>query len=129
MPKAHKHPTSIVVLLLIVLLVSPGTCNASVGISFDILSVGPFSLGVDIPWRIALPLDGLLLVGKVVFSFFSPHEEGYATYRYEASHQAGAPVTRMLWSTFSINPQDHLRGEPIRMKYYDLVREGRIALP
>jgi hypothetical protein len=127
--KNRKRVVAIFLLVSFSLFTLPGPAHGSVGISFDILSVGPLSFGVDIALEDALPLAALFFAGKILFSFFSG-DSGAGSNVYSASYSSenipSTPV--MVTSRVTVNKDDHLHGDPIRMKYGDFVHGNRINL-
>ncbi len=126
-----KRHTRLVALFCVLLILVPGQASAGLGISFDLVSVGPFSLGIGIPLRGALPLLGILAAGAVVVSFFS----GSGHRSYSTSYRGGESVTAVR-QTISVSPDDHLRGRSLRMRLSEYpwfegewFEERRIPLP
>lgn len=102
----------------------PAPANAGLGISFDLVSVGPFSVGIDIPVSGALPLLGAVAVGAVVVAFF----KGIGSlFRASYGGGGGSGISQRI----SVNPDDRVAGRPltIRLSQYDWFEEGKIPLP
>ncbi|MDM8556384.1 hypothetical protein QUF75_16800 [Desulfococcaceae bacterium HSG7] len=107
-------------------LMIPAQSQAFLGLSFDILSFGPFSLGIDIPLKRALPLLGAISLVGAVISYFSRSGGGSS---YAASYPNAAPLTRHVKLT--INPEDHYKKMPLRIRlnhYKVLDDNNRIPL-
>lgn len=124
--KIPKTATAVICCLLI--LAIPVQSHAFLDLSFDILSFGPFSLGIGIPIRGALGLIGAgLLVGAAI-CFFSGSSGGGA---YAASYaNAPPPVTHVR---VTVKPGDHYRGDALEAvllkKKVGLDEYDRIPLP
>ncbi|MFP4310116.1 MAG: hypothetical protein ACLFRG_14305 [Desulfococcaceae bacterium] len=122
------------VCLLCCFLVAFGPVNANalgLGLSFDVLSIGPFSLGLDLlsiggggaAAGAGLGILGLLggaLLAGAFFAFFSG--TGHASYSGPAP-----PVITHLRVT--IDPEGHYPGRPLEMKFHDVIHDGRLELP
>jgi len=96
----------------LMVLMIPAQSQAFLGLSCDILSFGPFSLGIDIPLKSAVALIGVGLVAGAVISFFS--RGSGSGYSYAASHSK--PLTRHVKVT--INPKDPYKGEALKTILY-----------
>ncbi len=116
----RKTAVSIVCILLCLLI--PVQAQALIDIGFDILSVGPFSIGFGIPLRGGvLGLLGLgALVGGVI-CFLSG--DGFSA-SYSGPRQ---PIITKVRVT--IDPDEHYPGEPLRIKFHDIIIDDKIPLP
>lgn len=127
---ACKKPIAITLSLAILLIIFPVPASAGMGFSIDIISVGPLSLGIDIPWWLA----GIFIFGSMLVSFFD-HDSLTDNYHYSASYpELGVSQLRVstppgFSSTVTIHPEDHMRGEPIKIKYNKIIQGGKIKLP
>ncbi len=120
------RPVVSVMCCLMVLMI-PAQSQAFLGLSFDILSFGPFSLGIDIPLKGAVALIGVGLLAGAVTSYFS--RSGGGSFSYAASYPNAAPLTRHVKVT--INPEDHYKEMPLRIRlnhYKVLDDNNRIPL-
>lgn len=128
--KNRRRVVAVFLLASVTLFTLPSPAHGGVGISFDIFSVGPLSFGVDLALEEAFPLAALFIVGKALFSFFSSDSRDSGD-SYSASYPSGglssAPV--IVTSRVTIDRDDHLHGEPIRIKYNELIHDNRINLP
>ncbi len=115
------------VMCCLMVLMIPVQAQAFIDLSFDILSFGPFSIGIGIPLKGVLPLLGAALVVGVAISFFS---RGSSSGYYAALYSGSAPpTTRHVKVT--ISPEDHYKGTPlrIRLNHYQVFDENnRIPL-
>jgi len=115
------------VMCCLMVLMIPAQTQAFLDLSFDILSFGPFSIGIGIPLKGVLPLLGAALVVGAAISFFS---RGSSSGYYAASYSGSAPPpTRHVKVT--ISPKDHYKGVPlkIRLNHYKVLdEENRILL-
>ncbi len=127
MMKKKKLKTFTAVVCCLLILSMPVQANAFLDLSFDILSFGPFSIGIGIPLRGALGLIGAgLLVGAAI-CFFSGGSGG----SYAASYaSAPPPVTHVR---VTVKPGDHYRGDALEAvlikKKVGLDEYDRIPLP
>lgn len=126
---------SLVISVLCCLLVLswPVDSYAVLGLSFDIISLGPLSLGFDIPLdggaaaggtaaggALAL-LGGILLVGAMVAFFSGSGSASYAGY-------AGPAPPVITKVRLTVKPDEHYRGEPLRMKFHDVIKDSKLPL-
>lgn len=119
-----KKPIAVVLLGSLLMFSAPASIDAGgLGLSFDIISVGPISLGVGIPVRAGglVLLGGAFLVGKLVTSFF-----GRSSRRsYRASHPTGEVTSFRV----TISPDDNMPADVMEIKFADVFRERRLDLP
>jgi len=124
--KKRLFRLSVSVICCLMISMIPAQSQAFLGLSFDILSFGPFSLGIDIPLKGALPLFGGILLAGAVISYFSRNGGGSS---YAASYPNAAPLTWHVKVT--INPEDHYKEMPLRIRlnhYKVLDDNNRIPL-
>ena len=115
------------VMCCLLVLMIPAQSQAFLGLSFDILSFGPFSLGIDIPLKRLFPIVGVALMAGAVISYFSRSSGGGSSYA--ASYPNAEPLTRHVKVT--INPEDHYKEMPLRIRlnhYKVLDDNNRIPL-
>jgi len=125
--RLKKIIKGISILCCLMTLILPIQAQAGIGLSFDLISFGPFSIGIDIPLAPALALVGVVAAGAALISFFSRGSGGYS---YAASHPSGEPPTTHVRVT--VNPEDHYKGDAlrIRLKHHKVIDDNhRIALP
>ncbi|OQX14739.1 MAG: hypothetical protein BWK80_41565 [Desulfobacteraceae bacterium IS3] len=110
--RCAKFKVVVSVICCLTVLMIPFQAQAFLDLSFDILSFGPFSIGIGIPLRGLLPLLGAgLLVGAAI-SFFSGI--GSSRGSYAASYPNSEPLTRHVKVT--ISSDEHYKGEPLRIR-------------
>ena len=92
------------------------------GLSFDVFSVGPLSIALDISLRGGplSALGGILFAGEAIASFF---DYGGASASYpDGTHQVQARFR------ISISPRDNIPGDVLEIKYSDVFQDRRIDL-
>ena len=112
MPNKNRLKTATVFLCCLIVLAAPVQAHAFISLSFDIISFGPFSLGIDIPIAGALGLLGMGLIAGAVISFFSGSSGSGCSYA--ASYPNAPPPTRHV--RVSMTPGDHYQGDALRAK-------------
>ena len=116
-----RRKTALSIVSILLCLMVPVQAQALIDIGFDILSAGPFSVGVGIPLRGALGLFGAAALIGAAICFFS--DDGYSAY-YPGPRP---PVITKVRVT--IEPDEHYPGDPLRIKFRDIIRDDRIWLP
>lgn len=122
--KGIRSAAIIVCCFIIVIL--PAQSYALIGLSFDLFSFGPFSVGIDLPLKGVLGLVGGFLLAGAVISYFS----GGSGSSYSASYRNAPPPTRHV--KVKIEPDEHFKGQPLRvhLNYHKLLHQrNRIPLP
>ncbi len=125
--RIKKIIKGISILCCLMTLILPIQAQAGIGLSFDLISFGPFSIGIGIPLAPALALVGVVAAGAALISFFSRGSGGYS---YAASHPSGEPPTTHVKVT--VKPGEPFKGEPLKMILEDcniVDDKNRIALP
>lgn len=135
----------LVAVMCCILILSLPLQSSALDFSFDILSVGPFSLEKTIKGSTASEIFGGLALAGMVISFFSKPDRGnksressrrYYTsysndYNYHTSECYTPPKPKPLPKriTVEIDPNDHMEKRPFRMKYHDILdANDQIAL-
>lgn len=127
MIRIRKKAAGVGVLCCLLVLCMPSSGDAFIGLSFDIISFGPLSLGIDVfslgGGGVLGLIGGALLVGAVV-AFFS----GGSSHAYSASY-SGQTEPVITHVRVTVDPEDHYRGEPLRIKFNDVIQDSRLRLP
>ncbi len=121
----------IVTIICFVIFFAPMQSRAKVGISFDILSIGPFSIGIKVPMSGVLKLlTGTIAITEVLVSYFSPINKGSNTHAYIASYpeENGSHKSKKTNFHFTIEPDEYMKGKPLRIKYHDIIVDDKILL-
>jgi hypothetical protein len=117
-----RRKTTLSIVCIVLCLMIPVQAQALIDIGFDILSVGPLSVGIGLPLRGgALGLLGAAALIGAAICIFS--DDGYSAY-YPGPRQ---PVITKVRVT--IEPDEYYPGDPLRIKFHDIIRDDRIWLP
>ncbi len=122
----HGIRTALTIVCCLMVVIIPVQSHALFGLSFDLFSFGPFSIGIDLPLKGVLGLVGGVMLAGAVISYFS----GGSGYAYSASYPNAPPPTRHVKVT--IEPDEHFKGQPLRvhLNHHKLLNhENQIPLP